>query len=61
MSSTFHDGYSQQARSTVTVHEATRSAKVTYSNEQGAAFRVMVHQKPNPIGFAARLPGDRRG
>jgi hypothetical protein len=59
MSTTFHDGYSQVSRSTVTVHEATRSAKVTYANDKGETFRVMVHQKPNSIGFHAKLPGDK--
>jgi hypothetical protein len=50
----------QNPRATVTVHEETRSAKVTYANSAGAKFRVMIHQKPNPIGFAVRLPGDKR-
>lgn len=32
---------------------------VTYPNPNGGKpFRVMIHQKPNPIGFHARLPGD---
>lgn len=52
--------HSQLSRATSTVVEETRSAKVTYRNEQGKTFRVMVHQKPNPIGFMARLPGDKR-
>lgn len=47
-------------RASIVVHEDTRSAKVTYQNEDGKRFRVMVHQKPNPIGFHARLPGDRK-
>lgn len=59
--STFHDGYGYQQRATVTVHEDTKSAKVTYPNANGGKpFRVIVHQKPNPIGFHARLPGDRK-
>lgn len=58
--SVFVDGYgSQLSRATSTVHEETRSAKVTYQNEQGKQFRVMVRQKPNPIGFHAQLPGDK--
>ena len=59
--STYNDGWNNHApRATVTVHEETRTAKVTYRGEDGARFRVMIHQKPNPIGFAARLPGDKR-
>lgn len=58
--STFTDDWNDHApRATVTVLENTRSAKVTYSNDTGAKFRVMVHQKPNPIGFGAQLPGDK--
>lgn len=59
--STFVDGYGNQlSRATATVHEDMRSAKVTYPNPSGGKpFRVMVHQKPNPIGFHARLPGDK--
>lgn len=49
-----------QSRDTAFVHQDTRSAKVTYTNDQGNRFRVMVHTKPNPIGFHARLPGDRK-
>lgn len=57
--STFHDGYGYQQRATVIVHTDTASAKVTYPHPNGGKpFRVMVHQKPNPIGFHARLPGD---
>jgi hypothetical protein len=52
------DGY-HQPRATVTVHEETKSAKVTYRGDKGT-FRVTVHQKPNPIGFHAKLPGDRK-
>ncbi len=51
----------QNQRATVTVHEEARSAKVTYySATGGKPFRVMVHQKPNPIGFHVKLPGDKR-
>jgi hypothetical protein len=48
----------QQSRATVTVLEESRSAKVTFKSETGKRFAVMVHQRPNPIGFHARLPGD---
>jgi hypothetical protein len=46
-----------QSRATTTVHEDPRSAKVTYRNESGAKFSVIVRQRPNPIGFRATLPG----
>lgn len=49
----------QLPKATITVHEDTPSAKVTYRGKDGT-FSVMVHQKPNPIGFRAKLPGDRR-
>lgn len=52
-------GYAHDSRATVTVHEEPKSAKVTYHGPCGK-FSVIVHQKPNPIGFHARLPGDRR-
>jgi tRNA (Thr-GGU) A37 N-methylase len=44
---------------TMTVHEETREALVKYASPTGT-FTVRVRQKPNPIGFHARLPGDRR-
>jgi hypothetical protein len=47
-------------RASVTVHENPREGTVTYRNEQGDKFRVRVVQKANPIGFGARLPGDKR-
>lgn len=50
--------WNQPARTSATVHQDTQSAKVTYRGEDGSRFRVIVHQKPNPIGFAVRLPGD---
>lgn len=60
--STYSDDYNDHApRATVMVHEETKSAKVTYRHPSGGKpFRVIVHQKPNPIGFHARLPGDRK-
>jgi hypothetical protein len=60
MSTYVDDWLNHQPRATVTVTEHTPSAKVTYSNGEGERFRVVVHQKPNPIGFHAKLPGDRR-
>lgn len=53
-------GYGYQQRATATVHTDTPSAKVTYHGENGAKFRVVITQKPNPIGFHAKLPGDKR-
>lgn len=47
-------------RASVTVHTDTPSAKITYPGQNGSKFRVLVTQKPNPIGFMARLPGDKR-
>lgn len=40
--------------------EPEKTAKVTYRGDDGSKFRVIVRQKPNPIGFRATLPGDRR-
>lgn len=40
--------------------EPEKTARVTYRGEAGEKFRVVVRQKPNPIGFRARLPGDKR-
>lgn len=48
------------ARATITVEEETKSAKITYKGTKGATFRVKVYQKPNPIGFRARLPGQKK-
>lgn len=50
----------QMPRATVFIHTDTPQVKVTYHGDNGEKFRVLVTQKPNPIGFAARLPGDRR-
>lgn len=43
-----------------TTVDEERSAKVTYRGDDGSRFRVIVRQKPNPIGFHANLPGDKR-
>ena len=54
------DGWdNHQPRESIFVHEETKSARVTYEGD-GAKFRVMIHTRPNPIGFRAQLPGDRR-
>jgi hypothetical protein len=47
-------------RATVTVHTDTPEAKVTYRGPNGAKFSAIFRQKLNPIGFHARLPGDRK-
>ncbi len=49
------------AMPSATVWEDTKTTHVTYRGEDNARFRVIVRQKPNPIGFHASLPGDRRG
>lgn len=57
--STFVDYWgTHHARATVTVLADTPSAKVTWYAEDGKRFRAIVRQKPNPIGFHVRLPGD---
>jgi hypothetical protein len=60
--STYSDHWNDHVpRASIYIHEETRSAKVTYPNPNGGKpFRVMIHQKPNPIGFHAHLPGDKR-
>lgn len=49
----------QLPKATITIHEDMPAAKVTYRGKRGGTFSVMVHQKPNPIGFRAKLPGDK--
>lgn len=58
----YSDGYDAHvSKASITVHEEARSAKVTYRDPAtNKTFKVTVHQKPNPIGFHARLPGGRR-
>lgn len=46
------------APTNVSVIDETPKARVTFTGEDGKRFRVIVRQKPNPIGFRARLPGD---
>lgn len=44
---------------TMDVEPRLSQMRVTYPHpEGGKPFRVIVRQKPNPIGFHARLPGD---
>lgn len=40
--------------------EPEKIVRVTYRGDDGDKFRVIVRQKPNPIGFRATLPGDKR-
>jgi hypothetical protein len=40
--------------------EPEKTARVTYRGDDGKRFRVIVRQLPNPIGFRAKLPGERR-
>jgi hypothetical protein len=50
----------QLHRATINVTQEYRTARVTYRSEDGKRrFRVNVVQKPNPIGFHARLPGSK--
>ena len=59
--STYSDGWNEHvSRATVTVYTDTPEAKVTYRGANGAKFSAIFRQKPNPIGFHARLPGDKR-
>jgi hypothetical protein len=59
--STFVDGWGNQlSRATTTVLTNTPEAKVTWRNAAGAKFSAIVRQKPNPIGFHAKLPGDAK-
>lgn len=48
-----------QPTPTVVVSEGGKSSRVTYRNDAGQRFRVVVHQRENPIGFRAQLPGDK--
>lgn len=44
---------------TITVIEAERVGRVTYTGDNGSRFRVLVRQKPNPIGFTAKWKSSR--
>lgn len=56
----YSDGWADHvSRATIHAHSDQPTAKVTYRSGTGKKFRVIVRQRPNPIGFAARLPGDR--
>lgn len=47
-------------RKSASVMEAQREVRVTYPHPNGGKpFRTVYRQKPNPIGFHARLPGDK--
>ena len=59
---TYSDGWNDHVpRATTFVSEEPKSYRVTYRNEHGKAFRVNIVQRPNPIGFNARLPGEPVG
>lgn len=49
----------QNPKATGTVFDDPKCVRVTYRGDGGKRFRVNVWQKPNPIGFGARLPGDK--
>lgn len=55
----YSDGaYDHVPRASATVHTDTPEVQVTYRGSGGQKFRTIFRQKPNPIGFHARLPGD---
>lgn len=56
----YSDGWQQNPLPSATVWEDTKTTRVTFKGDDGKRFRVVVRQKPNPIGFRAVLPGDRR-
>lgn len=60
MSVYVNDYEEQMSRATTTVHEEQRVVKVTYRGEGGKTFALRFVQRPNPIGFRAKLPGGRR-
>lgn len=47
-------------RISVTVCEDPKAFRVTYRGEGDKRFRVNLVQKPNPVGFRAKMPGDKR-
>lgn len=56
--SEYEDDFGNQRRlPSATVWEETKTSRVIYRNEAGNVFRVLVREKPNPIGFTARQPG----
>lgn len=59
--SQYHDDGQSKPLPSATVWENTaRTTRVIYRGEDGSKFRVIVRQLPNPVGFRAQLPGDRR-
>jgi hypothetical protein len=60
MSTYVDDDWVHNQRATAYVHEDQRVVKVTYRNEDGKKFSLRFVQKPNPIGFMAKLPGGRK-
>lgn len=45
---------------TITAITDTPSVRIIYRNDAGATFCVNAVQKPNPIGFLAKLPSAKR-
>lgn len=56
----YNDGWQQNPLPNATVWEETKTTRVTYHGDDQRKFSVIVRQKPNPIGFHAKLQGDRR-
>jgi hypothetical protein len=52
--------HEHQALPSATVWEDTKTTRVIWRGDNGKVFRAIVRQKPNPIGFHARLPGDKK-
>lgn len=54
------DWGNQVPQATITVEDDQKRIKVTYRGDDGKTARMLFIRKPNPIGFHARLPGDKR-
>lgn len=55
----YDDYYYRSDRDTIITIDYTRSAEVIYTGDNNEKFKLKFHQKPNPIGFHACLPGDK--
>jgi hypothetical protein len=56
----YTDDWQRLPLPSATVWEDPKTTRVTYRDEAGAKFRVVVRQIPNHIGFHASLPGDAK-
>jgi hypothetical protein len=55
-----HDDVQNAPLPNAIVIQTDRVVRVTYAGDHGHRFTVRMVQKPNPIGFRAKLPGDRK-